>query len=50
MNVDNDGAGIGQVFQQVAVEMSNVSSALNAQDILQTGQFSMAIPRTLGIV
>ena len=30
MDVDNDGAGIGQVFQHLAVQMANVSSALNA--------------------
>ena len=35
MDVDNDGAGIGQVFQQLAVQMANVSSALNAQGISQ---------------
>ena len=35
MDVDNDGAGIGQVFQQLAVQMSNVLSALNVQGISQ---------------
>ena len=38
MDVDNDGAGIGQVFQQLAVQMANVSSALNAQGISQIVQ------------
>ena len=38
MDIDNDGAGIGQVFQQLAVQMANVSSALNAQGISQIVQ------------
>ena len=38
MDVDNDGAGIGQFIQQLAIQMSNVSSALNAQGIAQIVQ------------
>ena len=38
MDIDNDGAGIGQVFQQLAVQMANVLSALNEQGILQIVQ------------
>ena len=38
MDVDNDGAGIDQVFQQLVVQMANVSSALNAQGISQIVQ------------
>ena len=38
MDVDKDAAGNGQVFQQLAVQMANVSSALNAQGISQSVQ------------
>ena len=38
MDVDNDGSGIGQIFQQLAVQMANVSCALNAQGISQIVQ------------